>query len=72
MSLWRCGGGGEGGEEDEVIRGPAKLIAGAREPWVGLQVPGSWMRYMGNACTWVSRSRGRYADQSGFSDGGSD
>jgi len=66
------GGGEEGGEEEQDVRGPAKPIAGVRGPWVGLQVPGNWIRYLCDACTWASRSRGRYADQSRFSDGVSD
>ena len=72
MSLWRCGGSGEGGEEEEVVRGPAKPIGGAHGPWVGVQAPGNWIRYLCDACTWASRSRGRYAVQSRFSDGVSD
>jgi len=33
------GGGEEGSEEEAVVRGPAKSIAGACGAWVGLQVP---------------------------------
>jgi len=69
MRLWRCGGSGEGDKENEDVRGPAKPISGGRGPWVGLQVPGNWMRYVCDTCTWASRSRGHYAVQLRFSDG---
>jgi len=36
MCAWVRGGSEEGGEEEVVVRGPAKPIAGARGPWVGL------------------------------------
>jgi len=72
MGLWRCGGSGEGDEEKEDVRGPAKPIASVRGPWVGLQVPGNWMRYMCDTCTWASHSRGHYTVQSRFLNGVSD
>ena len=56
MCAWVCGGS----EEEAVVRGPAKPIAGARGVWVGLQVPESRM-YLCTACTWTSRCRGCYA-----------